>query len=1006
VPRIAWFKITDPDAGVPVFPAGADVRVLLPDDDGFAVLADKLADAGAHVRRVRYLREDEVVDRPSAAGEAFDLLWLDAALESDPAMPAGQRVAAATLVPAELVPFLPFPELNQAQAEMLPDVLGHDQNLLVVAPTGAGKTVIGMAAALRAIIQHHRKAAWLVPQRSLTDELDRELAGWRRQGLRVERLSGEYAVDIERIQRADLWVATTEKFEALCRMSALRESLAEVGTLVVDEIHMIGDAERGPVLEALLARIRDSETGTRIVGLSATVSNAAQIAEWLRARLLRTTWRPTRLTWQLPAIPFHADFMAAEASRARLASAITASVARDGGSVLVFCGSKRNVRRTALMIASSRGISVSGVRHDDLDEVQRICRVARIGLHYQGWEHRAEAERAFRQRESDVLVATPTVAAGVNLPARAVIIADTQVGLGPLDVATVHQMFGRAGRAGAGENQGWAFLIVDERERAGWQAKLVAGYTARSRILDSLPEHVLGEAVQQRIATPDDAERWWVQTLAYHQGQRNPGSVRRAVGFLKSAQLLTGTGVGDGGLLPTDLGRITARLMVSPVVCDALRHALSASPVPADPDHAEIVLTDILANTVPKLAQARVPEDGKGALSRLMNSMSVTLPERGPGPGDVARAALLAAARLPGAFRPGVRQVGGVPYAALYQVLEEAPRYLHWIACQGLFGTIHPWCAIVAADLELRITWRMLQPARGAGRLLWACEQLATSAHAAQFVPLLWSAARKRGHESPDWSATGRPANCRLDEAGYLAFLRDRATEVIITEAEGSGANGSDADGVVRAAGPAGSVLAVWAGAAYESVPVKRGSARAVRPASQPVANSGAAVFTWRGDYRATGWLAEYSKSRVRRPPGRKNERWPASMASVAPRLQATATGSASPTRHRRPRPGRVTGHGRGQDYEQRLRRRTTAVKAHGQPPVKLPVWLAQRDLPKVRAPSGARLEAVHKEAIGAERARAERAAAILDALRAAGLAFSGHTSTEEGLNYCRTVAL
>ena len=80
-----------------------------------------------------------------------------------------------TLVPAELVPFLPYRTLNQAQAEVVPEILGHDQNLLVVAPTGAGKTMIGMVAALRAVVQQGRKAAWLVPQRSLADELDREL---------------------------------------------------------------------------------------------------------------------------------------------------------------------------------------------------------------------------------------------------------------------------------------------------------------------------------------------------------------------------------------------------------------------------------------------------------------------------------------------------------------------------------------------------------------------------------------------------------------------------------------------------------------------------------------------------------------------------------------------------------------------------------------------------------------------------------------------------------------
>ena len=119
--------------------------------------------------------------------------------------------------------------LNPAQAEALPHVFARDENLLVVAPTGAGKTVIGMAAALRTVVQQGRKSAWLVPQRSLTDELDRELAGWRDHGLRVERLSGEHTVDIDRIHRADLWVATTEKFEAICRASAFREALADVG---------------------------------------------------------------------------------------------------------------------------------------------------------------------------------------------------------------------------------------------------------------------------------------------------------------------------------------------------------------------------------------------------------------------------------------------------------------------------------------------------------------------------------------------------------------------------------------------------------------------------------------------------------------------------------------------------------------------------------------------------------------------------------------------------------
>jgi helicase len=765
------------------------------------------------------------------------------------------------LVPRELSHFLPFRTLNPAQAEALPHVFGHDENLLVVAPTGAGKTVIGMAAALRTVVQQGRKSAWLVPQRSLTDELDRELSSWRDHGLRVERLSGEHTIDIARIRRADLWVATTEKFEAICRASAFREALAEVGSLVVDEIHMLGDPARGAVLEALLARVRDSATPTRIVGLSATIANAEQIAGWLRARLLRATWRPSRLTWQLPAIPAHPDFAVTESARTRLAAAITAAVTQDGGSVLVFCGSKRNVRRTALVIAADRGVDVSGVRPDNLERLHQVCSQARIGLHYQGWEHRREAEQAFRKRDADVLVATSTVAAGVNLPARAVVIQDTQVGLESLDVATVQQMFGRAGRVGAGEDQGWAFLIVDERERAGWQARLVAGHTVDSRIQDSLPEQLLSEVVQQRVTSQQQAERWWVQTLACYQGQRSLRPLSRAVQFLVSAGMLTpaAAGPGDRGLIPTELGRLTARLMVSPVLCDGLRHALDHAPLPADPQQAEDVIAATLATLLPKLAQAGVADDTKVRVARLLaargqvgpghRAAQAAGPASGSQRGDLARAALLAVANSPEAFRPGVRQIGGVPYAAMYPVLEAAPRYLHWLAGQGLFGTLHPWCAIVAADLERRVTWRMLAPARGAGRLLWACEQMATAAHAGQAVPELWAAARARGYTSPDWPVAGRPRQCRLDSAGYLALLRERAPAGAI---EDDGAH-------VRGAGPAGSVLAVWAGRTYLVTPMRRGQpVTATRPRAP--GEPGAAVFTWRGDYRATGWLDAYTQ--------------------------------------------------------------------------------------------------------------------------------------------------
>ncbi|SDC27421.1 DEAD/DEAH box helicase [Actinokineospora iranica] len=199
-----------------------------------------------------------------------------------------------------------------------------------------------MLAALWAVLGQRRKAAWIVPQRSLTTELVRSLTKWKSLGLRIEVLSGEPAVDENKARLADVWVATTEKFEAISCATSLRSALDRVGVLVVDEIHLLGDTNRGATLEALLTRVRGPESPVRVVGLSATAANADEVAHWLGAKHVRTVWRPTRLTWQLPAVVASGnDWRTKETVRSRLAARITKTVVDDGGAVLVFCGSKR-----------------------------------------------------------------------------------------------------------------------------------------------------------------------------------------------------------------------------------------------------------------------------------------------------------------------------------------------------------------------------------------------------------------------------------------------------------------------------------------------------------------------------------------------------------------------------------------------------------------------------------------------------------------------------------------
>ncbi|MGW4894721.1 DEAD/DEAH box helicase [Kitasatospora sp. NPDC004240] len=889
-----WGKITDP-ARTPterVLRAADDVRVIVPAGERYDSLRHTLTGLGARVRTAAHWVEDEVVTTVSdlgapvelaawtggavtpaagpaayAARDAFAAQW--DALDDLPAGDVEAFVPVGDLVPEAWQALLPHPAFNPVQAATVPAVIDGDEHVMVVAPTGAGKTAIGMVAALTAH-ERGRKAAWLVPQRSLTDELDRDLAAWRRAGLRVVRLTGEAAVDTDLIRGADLWVATTEKFEAICRAGSLRAALLEVGCLVVDEIHLLGDPVRGPVLEALLARVREDAARVRIVGLSATVANADQLAEWLGARLIRSPWRPTRLTWQLPAMPIDAD-APDWATRNRTRTRHTVDLARHhttgGGSVLVFCGSKRSVRTTALALAHDRGVDTTGADVDDSDLVERLCTKAGVRLHYRDWPHKREAEQAFRTREADVLVATSTVAAGVNLPARAVIVRDTQIGMSRIDVSMVQQMFGRAGRIGAGEREGHAYLLTAPSERHHWQARLAAGYTVTSRIRDRLPDHLLAEAVQNRLATVTQAENWWKGTFAFHQGHHPFDPLHDATDFLTDTGYLTRTpdpdGVGDDRIEATELGRLTSRFMVDADLASTLADATAHLPVPTDPDTAEDTLITTLATRLPALEQAPFTDRAKAELHNVLRTLGQPdragpdadqdeEEDRQPVAGDLARAVLLLVARAPRAFRGRPAYIRGIPADSMAPVLDDAQRYLAWLGAQGPFATVHPWTAVTAADLAQRIRWRTLGPSRGAGRLLWMCEQMATPAHTHALVPTMWQAARARGIDSPDWPGTTAPSTCRLTQADYRTLLSSRTTGTEITLHPDR----------ARVLAPRGASAVTWNGTATARHTCTGEALDLPYPPPHPddpsAGRTGAAVFT-RGDRATTGWAHPYN---------------------------------------------------------------------------------------------------------------------------------------------------
>jgi helicase len=336
--------------------------------------------------------------------------------------------------------------------------------------------------------------------------------------------------------------------------------------------------------------------------------------------------------------------------------------------------------------------------------------------------------------------------------------------------------------------------------------------------------------------------------------------VHDAIDYLIENGYLTRTRLADGGtvLAVTELGMLTTRLMVPVVVGTELRDALAGEDVPTDPETAEHSLGYAVATIVPQFAEAPVNDEVRPVVARVLRARGhldrVDTTPQPPGlapatacdPGDLAQVAFALVANEPHQFRRPRRNIAGVPTTILFPILEDAPRYFAWLAAQGHLGTLHPWIAVVAADLGRRIRWRRLAPRRGAGRLLWICEQMATPLHADTDVPDLYRAARERDVTNPDWPVGRRPQRCRLDEPGYLTLLRDRATDTTFTD------NTTD----VTITFPNSATVSVWTTQTYDA---NLQATQGGFPYPDHADPRGATVFTRRGDHQSHGWLSTYN---------------------------------------------------------------------------------------------------------------------------------------------------
>ena len=375
------------------------------------------------------------------------------------------------------------------------------ESVLIVAPPGSGKTWLGLeVAAGRALMGE--KAAYLAPLRALAAECYRKI---KRKGLSASLTTGDYHLPLG--EEWSVLVSTFERFDSLTRRSEV-----SVGTVVVDEVHTLGDGRRGARLEGLLVRMRESNV--QLVALTATLGNAEEIAEWLGLKLLKL--KPAR---RQPKV-----IVCQDKNRAVLELAERAVNERK--QLLVFVSTRRSAESLAKIIAKKIGLDFTCSSLKCLPDELGELAASGVGYHHAGLTRktRAAIEELFDQGVIRVLVATTTLSAGVNIPASIVAVRDLRVFDGErstyLDANVLHQILGRAGRRGG---KGESFILCQSHAEKGavlrryFNGSAPVTSSAVSQIGRFLDEQVLVEVYRRGEASLRDLQEFLERTLWWKQ---------------------------------------------------------------------------------------------------------------------------------------------------------------------------------------------------------------------------------------------------------------------------------------------------------------------------------------------------------------------------------------------------------------------------------------------------------------------------------------------------------
>lgn len=445
--------------------------------------------------------------------------------------------------------------LNKIQSIVFNAAYNTNENLLICAPTGAGKTNVAMLTVVHQLKQNIRdgqleknqfKIIYIAPMKALAAEMT---ANFNKRlgplGVCVRELTGDMQLTKLEIQQTQMIVTTPEKWDVVTRKGTGDISLTSiVRLLIIDEVHLL-HGDRGPVVEALVARtlrqVESSQSMIRIVGLSATLPNYVDVARFLRVNphtglfYFDHRFRP---------VPLSQTFIGVKAVKPLqqmndmdfVCYNNVIEMVKQGHQVMVFVHARNATVKTAnsLKELALRNDTLKYFLSDGQSKyVNKAFAKSRnkylgelfnsgLSVHHAGLlrSDRNLVEKYFAEGLIKVLVCTATLAWGVNLPAHAVIIRGTEiydskhgsfVDLGILDVL---QIFGRAGRPQF-DKLGHAVIITSHNKLSHYLSLLTNQIPIESSFITYLADNLNAEIALGTISNVTEAVEWLSYTYLF-----------------------------------------------------------------------------------------------------------------------------------------------------------------------------------------------------------------------------------------------------------------------------------------------------------------------------------------------------------------------------------------------------------------------------------------------------------------------------------------------------------